>query len=575
MTPEAQMVAGMRAPVSGGARMRLSALLPEGPWQWAAVVIAALVLAPLLALAWTALQGGQEGLWMHMARYVLPPAAFNTALLLAGVGVLVVAIGTGAAWLVTAYDFPGRRELAWALLLPLAVPTYIVAFAYLDLLHPLGPVQGLVRELLGYDSPRDFRLPDIRGLAGCIVLLGFVLYPYVYLTTRAMFMTQAAGLLEAARTLGASPTAVFRRVALPLARPAIAVGAALALMETLNDIGASEFLGVQTLTVAIYTTWVTRADLAGAAQIALSMLAIVVALLAVERYARRRQRYATGERPRPMRALRLHGPAAVLALALGALPVLVGFVVPASYLAWETVERLVGAGVSPRLLASAGNTVVVALAATVATVAVGLVLAWALRLAQVRRRAVGAALALRLASLGYAVPGTVLAVGLLLPLAWFDAGGNALRGAFGLEPQLLLMGSATALVLAYLLRFLAIATGGIEAGLARIAPSLDQAAVSLGHAPGATLRRVHLPLLRPALAAAALLVFVDTMKELPATLLLRPLNFETLATWLYAEASRGTYEEGAVAALMIVLVGLLPVVLLARTGLRYGREPAA
>jgi iron(III) transport system permease protein len=566
MTPGAR-VAGMR--------MRLSALRPEGPWQWAAVVIAALVMAPLLALAWTALQGGQDGLWMHMVRYVLPPAARNTALLLAGVGVLVVAIGTGAAWLVTAYDFPGRRMLAWALLLPLAVPTYIVAFAYLDLLHPLGPVQGLARELLGYASPRDLRLPDIRGLAGCIVLLGFVLYPYVYLTTRAMFMTQAAGLLEAARTLGASPATVFRRVALPLARPAIAVGAALALMETLNDIGASEFLGVQTLTVAIYTTWVTRADLAGAAQIALSMLAIVFALLAVERHARRRQRYATGERPRPMRAQPLRGPAAALALALGALPVLVGFVVPASYLAWETVERLAGAGVSPRLLAGAGNTVVVALAATFATVAVGLVLAWALRLAQVRRRAAGAALALRLACLGYAVPGTVLAVGLLLPMAWFDAGGNAMRGVFGLEPRLLLMGSATALVLAYLLRFLAIATGGIEAGLARIAPSLDQAAASLGHAPGATLRRVHLPLLRPALAAAALLVFVDTMKELPATLLLRPLNFETLATWLYAEASRGTYEEGAVAALMIVLVGLLPVVLLARTGLRYGREPAA
>lgn len=571
MTAVAQ-VGGVQAAPRRGRRLRLSMLLPEGPWQWAAVAIAGLVLAPLLALAWAALQGGQDGLWLHLARYVLPPAALNTALLLAGVGVLVVAIGTGAAWLVTAYDFPGRRALAWALLLPLAVPTYIVAFAYLDLLHPLGPVQGLVREVLGYDSPRDFRLPDIRGLAGCIVLLGFVLYPYVYLTTRAMFMTQAAGLLEAARTLGASPAAVFRRVALPLARPAIAVGAALALMETLNDIGASEFLGVQTLTVAVYTTWVTRADLAGAAQLALSMLVIVVALLALERHARRRQRYAAGERPRPMRPRRLHGPAAALALALGLLPVLIGFAVPASYLAWETVERLAGAGVSPRLLASAGNTVAVALAATVATVAAGLVLAWAMRLAQGRRRAAGATLAMRLASLGYAVPGTVLAIGLLLPLAWFDAGANAVRGVFGLEPRLLLMGSAAALVLVYLLRFLAIATGGIEAGLARIAPSLDQAAASLGHAPGAALRRVHLPLLRPALAAAALLVFVDTMKELSATLLLRPLNFETLATWLYAEASRGTYEEGAVAALMIVLVGLLPVVLLARTGLRYGRE---
>ena len=313
--------AGLHWAARGVPARGLRRLLPEGPWQWAAVVIAAIVLAPLAALAWTALQGGQDGLWSHVARYVLPTAARNTLALLVGVGALVVAIGTGAAWLVTAFDFPGRRTVAWALLLPLAVPTYIVAFAYLDLLHPLGPVQGLVRDLLGYDSPRDFRLPDIRGLAGCIVLLGFVLYPYVYLTTRAMFMTQAAGLLDAARTLGASPAQVFRRVALPLARPAIAIGTALALMEVLNDIGASEFLGVQTMTVAVYTTWVTRSDLPGAAQLALAMLAIVVALLALERHARRRQRYAVGDRPRPMRPQRLRGPAAALALGLGLFPV--------------------------------------------------------------------------------------------------------------------------------------------------------------------------------------------------------------------------------------------------------------
>ena len=567
------MPAGATHPVVHGVSRRgLRRLLPEGPWQWAAVAIAVIVVLPVLSLAWTALQGGQEGLWSHVARYVLPTAARNTLLLLAGVGVLVVALGTGAAWLVTAYEFPGRRTVAWALLLPLAVPTYIVAYAYLDLLHPLGPVQGLIRDLLGYDGPRDFRLPDIRGLAGCIVLLGFVLYPYVYLTTRAMFMTQAAGLLDAARALGASPVQVFRRVALPLARPAIAIGTALALMEVLNDIGASEFLGVQTMTVAVYTTWVTRSDLPGAAQIALAMLVIVVGLLALERHARRRQRYAAGERPRPMRPRRLRGGAAALALALGAFPIVVGFVLPAGYLAWEAVARMDTAGVSPQLLVSAANTVGVALAATLVTVCAGLVLGWSMRLAQGRRRPAGALLALRTGSLGYAIPGTVLAIGLLLPLAWFDDGANVLLGAFGLEPRMLLMGSAAALVLAYAVRFLAVSAGGIEAGLARIPPSLDQASASLGHAPGSTLRRIHLPLLRPALAAAALLVFVDAMKELSATLLLRPLNFETLATWLYAEASRGTYEEGSVAALLIVVVGLLPVVLLARTGVRYGRE---
>ncbi|MCA0394560.1 MAG: iron ABC transporter permease [Proteobacteria bacterium] len=543
-------------------------------WQLAAVAIALVVLAPLLALAWTAAQGS-DGLWSHIAANVLPQATKNTLALLLGVGVLAVVLGTGSAWLVTAYDFPGRKLMAWALLLPLAVPTYIVAYAYLDLLHPLGPVQSAIRALLGYDSPRDFRLPDIRGLAGCIVLLGFVLYPYVYMTTRAMFMTQAASLLEAGRTLGAGRAALFWRVALPLARPAIAVGAALALLETLGDIGASEFLGVQTLTVSVYTTWVTRSDLTGAAQIALAMLVIVLALITLERHGRRRQRYANTLRPRPMQPQRLRGAAALGVLALVSTPVLVGFVAPTTFLAVESWERLnTGGGVSATLWSSAWNTVRVALAATVATLLFGLVLAWALRLAQARRDTRIASAALRIGGIGYALPGTVLAIGLLAPLAWFDDGANALLQAFGVEPRMVLMGSASALVLAYVMRFLVIASGGIEAGLMRVPHSLDQAARGLGASPGAMLRRVHLPLLRPALAAVALLVFVDTMKELPATLLLRPLNFETLATWLYADAARGAYEDGAVAALLIVLVGLLPVILLARTGLKYGREAA-
>jgi iron(III) transport system permease protein len=553
-------------------RDTLNALAPRAPdgWQVAALLVAGAMLLPLLSLLWTAGQGS-EGLWSHIAVHVLPQAALNTGLLLAGVGVLVVAIGTGSAWLVSAYDFPGRGVLAWALLLPLAVPTYIVAFAYLDLLHPLGPVQSALRALLGIDSPRDFRLPDLRSLPGCIFLLGFVLYPYVYLTTRAMFLTQAASLVEAARSLGVGGHALLWRVALPLARPAIAVGTALALLETLNDIGASEFLGVQTLTVSIYSTWITRSDLPGAAQIASAMLAIVVAVLALERYGRRRQRYASTQRPRPMQPQRLHGIGAFAVAALCALPVLIGFVAPGAFLLSQTWERLNGDGVSAQLLASAWNTVLVATLATLATVAAGLLLAWAVRLAQARRRARVALAAQRIGSLGYALPGTVLAIALLAPLSWFDDGAMAVLSVFGVEPRMLLMGSVAALVLAYVLRFLAISAGGIEAGLTRIPMSLDQAARGLGADGGNMLRRVHLPLLRPALAAAALLVFVDTMKELPATLLLRPLNFETLATWLYAEAARGTYEEGAVAALLIMLVGLLPVALLARSGLRYGQ----
>ncbi|MCX7557270.1 iron ABC transporter permease [Xanthomonadaceae bacterium JHOS43] len=539
-------------------------------WSVATAAIALLVIAPLLALTWNAAQGS-EGLWSHLARHVLPRAGLNTAILLVGVGTLAAALGIGSAWLVSAYEFRGRGVLSWALLLPLAMPTYIVAYAYLDLLHPLGPVQSVLRALLGVDSPRDFRLPDIRSLAGCIVLLGFVLYPYVYLTVRAMFLTQAGSLLEAARSLGASRRGMFFRVALPMARPALAVGVALALLETLNDIGASEFLGVQTLTVAIYSTWISRSDLPGAAQIALGMLVIVSLLIWLERHGRRRQRYAAGQRPRPMQAQRLHGVSALIALVMGGIPVLVGFLLPAIYLAWAGIERLRSHGITLTLRDSAWNTVMVAASATLVTLLAGLAVAWALRLAQARRRTRWATSCLRVASLGYAVPGTVLAIGLLTPLAWVDIGLGEMLRQFGGEPRMWLMGSVVALVLAYMLRFLAIGIGSIDAGLTRISPSLDQAARSLGDTSASMLRRVHLPLLRPALAAGALLVFVDAMKELPVTLMLRPVNFETLATWLYADAARGAYEDGAVAAFLIVLIGLAPVALLARSGVQRER----
>ena len=531
-----------------------------------ALAIALCVLTPVLNLLWTAGAGSFEH-WGHLARYVLPQALQNTLALLAGVGVLVVAIGSASAWLVTAYEFPSRKVLTWALLLPLAVPTYIIAFAYLDLLHPIGPIQTTLRTLLGYDSPRQFRLGDLRSLWGAIFLLGMVLYPYVYLSTRAMFMTQAASLLEAARTLGCSPLRAFTRVALPLARPAIAIGLTLALLEALNDIGASEFLGVQTLTVSIYTTWVTRSDLAGAAQIALSMLVIVVGLILFERHNRKRQRYATTQRMRPMSRIRLRGPVAAVAMVLGWLPVVLGFVAPAAYLLAETFKRLRMVGtVSDALLASLFNTLTLAATATVVTVMAGLVLAWSGRQLREGARASFGRLLGRVASLGYALPGTVLAIGLLGPFVFIDRSIAQVLGTSGL----LLTGSIMALVLAYTIRFLAISVGSTEAGLARIAPSIEQASRLLGETSAGTLRRVHLPLLRPALAAGALLVFVDAMKELPATLLLRPMNFETLATWLYAEAARGTYEEGAVAALAIVLAGLLPVILLARADLKIG-----
>lgn len=541
-------------------------------WLWASLGIAALVAVPVLALAVTAGQGsagqGSAGLWGHLAAHVLAPALGQTLILLLGVGVVVTALGTSLAWLVAAHDFPGRRLLEWALLLPLAVPTYIVAYAYLDLLHPLGPVQGALRGLLGIDSPRDFRLPDIRSMPGAILLLGLVLYPYVYLPVRAMFAMQAANLVEAGRMLGCSRRAVFRRVALPLARPAIAVGASLALMEALNDIGASEFLGVRTLTVSVYTTWVTRSDLAGAAQIALAMLAVVVALVALERWARRRQRYAgNAQRPRAFAPARLAGARGWAALALGLVPVALGFAAPAGHLLAEAAARVAADGISPRLLVELRNTLLLAAGATLAVLVAGLTVAYAARAFPGRPMAVAG----RVASLGYAMPGTVVALGVLVPVAGLDRFiDGASQALIGQAAGLILIGSGAALGYAYLVRFLAIAIGSVESGFAQIPRSLDQAARSLGHGITASFWRLHLPLGRPALVAAALLVFVDCMKELSATLLLRPLNFETLATHLYGEAARGSYEDGALAALAIVAAGLLPVLLLAR----LGRRPA-
>lgn len=533
-------------------------------WFLISLVVALLVLLPVLSLLNHALQGSGE-LWGHLRSYVLPQALKDTLILLLGTGVMVIALGTGCAWLVTAYHFPGRRLLSWALMLPLAVPTYIVAFAYVDLLHPVGPVQGLLRDLLGYSSPREFRLPDIRSMGGCILLLSLVLYPYVYLPVRAMFMMQAAGLLDASRTLGASSRRTFFRIALPMARPAIAVGASLALMEALNDIGASEFLGVRTLTVSIYSTWVNRSSLPGAAQIALFMLVIVVSLIVLERWARRHQRYHSGARQAGIMTTRpLRGWRGLLMVSLACLPVLLGFVMPAGYLLVEAIKRLGFAGVDPVIITELRNTLLISAIATLVATSLAFILIYSLRLA---RESTLLRSLVRIASLGYAIPGTVLAIGLLGPIAWFDRSLDTLGiNLFGISTGLLISGSGAALVYAYAARFLAIGNGSIESGFNRIPLSLDDAARSLGVAPASRARRIHFPLSRPALAAGMLLIFVDCMKELPATLLLRPLNFETLATHLYGEAARGTYESGALAALLIVLAGLVPIVLLSRYG---------
>lgn len=537
-------------------------------WTWVAYGITAVVLLPIVTLLLIALFGDFNN-WSHLLRYSLPNTAFNTVALLIGVAIFVGAVGTGAAWLTTAFAFPTRGVLVWAMLLPLSVPSYIMAFAYLDLTHALGPIQSTIREILGYASPREFRLPDVRdmGIFGAVIVLGLSLYSYVYLSVRVMFMSQSANLIEAARTLGCTPSKAFIRVMIPMARPAITVGISLALLETLNDIGASEFLGIQTMTVSIYTEWTTKHNMQSAAQIAMLMLAVVTVLLYLERISRNRERYSNTQKLKPIEPVRLKGMRATLAIIFGWLPIFVGFFFPASYLIYESYIRIDNYGhVSSDLFDATFNTFMLATIATVITVLLGLIIAWVVR----NPRYKFGKILVRLATIGYAVPASVISIGLIYPLGHIDNYiSSVMEFLLNAPPQLYITGSIAGLVIIYVIRFLSVSTGALEAGLSRIPLSLDDAAKSLGVKQGKTFMKIHLPLLKPALGAAALLVFVDSMKELSATLLLRPLSFETLSTWLYAEAARETYEEGAIAALLIVLVGIMPVIFLARTQLRH------
>jgi iron(III) transport system permease protein len=525
---------------------RLHQHLPSACAGAIAVAAALLALLPLLSLIVIAF-GETGNLWDHLARYVIPAALAKTTLLLAGVATLTIMLGAGTAYLVSTFSFPGRDTLAWLLPLPLAIPTYIVAYVNVDRLDALGPLQSI--------------LPNVRSLGGAIFLFGVVLYPYVYLAARAMLQTQGAMFAEPARMLGARPWQLARRITLPLARPAIAVGVSLALLETLNDIGACEYLGVSTLTLSIFATWLNRGSLAGAAQISCLMLLIVAALIALERRSRRRDFAVSAHDTRRIDRIALMGATRWIAAGACLVPVVLGFILPAGYLLREAFTRGLLNGVDPDLLRHALTTVTLAAMATAATLALGFATVAAWR--SVRHPLVAASV--RMAGIGYAVPGTVLALGLLSPLVLVDDGINALARAIGHgSVGLVLAGSAAAPVIAYVMRFLAIALGFAEAGFARISNELDEVARMLGAGPGRLARTVHLPLIRPAISGAALLIFVDCLKELPATLLLRPLNVETLATYIYQFATRGSFEDGALAALIIVAVGILPVIFITR-----------
>lgn len=546
------------------------------PWWLSAAValIGLLVLLPLAALIGIAAEGDAE-IWPHLIANVLPASTIDTLALLAGIGIVASSMGVTTAWLVTAHCFPGRSLLVWLLPLPLAVPTYITAYIYVEVFDSAGLVQMALRDLMGWKSRTDYWFPEIRSLPGCILVMSAVLYPYIYIAARAMFLTQSASLLEVARTLGASRIKLFRIIALPLARPALAVGVSLALLEALNDIGASEYLGVRTLTVSVYNTWLNRGSLPGAAQIACVMLAFVIGLILIERYGRRDRRYAASpKRHRTVHPVPLLGVRGWVATLLCTMPVALGFFLPTAFLLRETVRGSLFDQFNTDFFAHFLTTIGLSVVATCTILVLAVVLVSAARLAKTSLTK-GALFA---AGLGYAVPGTVLALGLMTPLVGIDnLIGTIWRSLTGERLGLLLMGAAGGIVIAYVIRFLSIATGSLSAGLDRVSPSLEDAARTLGASHREMVWAIQIPLMRPALASAALLIFVDCIKELPATLLLRPLNTETLSTLVYTYASRGRFEDGSLAALVIVLVGLLPVIQLVRSaevGPREAESPS-
>lgn len=516
-------------------------------WGWGGLVVAGVFSIPVLVVLASVFTPRPE-VWQHLWSTVLPTYIANTLILAGGVAVGVVTVGVATAWLVGVCEFPGRRFWEWALVLPFAAPAYVLAFAYTELLEVFGPVQRWLREVTGWQVGQ-YWFPHIRSLPGAIVMFVCVLYPYVYLLVRASFRQQSRALLEASRLLGHSLWGTFWRVALPLARPAMMAGLALALMETLADFGVVDYFGVLVFTTGIYRTWYNLGDRIAATQLSVCLLVFVFALVALELVSRQQVRYAAKGTPTPPTRLYLKGPAAVMAWLTCAVPVTIGFGIPGGVLL-ELAVRYRTETFDATFWTSARHTCFLAVVTAVLALGIALFLGYGQRLLG------GGPVAWvsRLAAMGYAVPGSVIAVGVLLVLGWLD-------GALG---RMVVGGTVAALIFAYLVRYLALALSAVEAGLARLAPELDEAARSLGHRPWSALWRVHIPLMAGTLASAAILVFVDVAKELPATLIIRPFNFDTLAVRVYRYAQDSRLIEASGPALALVVVGMVPVLVLCR-----------
>jgi iron(III) transport system permease protein len=524
-------------------------------WKVTVVGIAALAAVPIIVIA-AFLFTPSLDVWQHLASTVLPHYVFNSLALMLGVGAGTMVLGVGTAWLVCMTSFPLRRFFEWSLIIPLAIPAYVIAFTYTGLLEYGGPVQSFLRDSFGWRSAAEYWFPQIRSLPGAMLMMTLVFYPYVYLLARAAFLEQSVCVLDAGRTLGHGPWGTFLHVALPLARPAVAGGVALVLMETLNDFGLVSFLAVDTFVTGIYRTWLGQGQPAVAAQLGSVLMIFILALILMEKWSRRGRVSHTTGYYRQIRRYRLSRPRAALAFCACFIPVLFGFFIPVAAMAlwtWQT-----WALVDARFFVMARNTLALAGISAVLAVAVAVILAYGRRLSPGRLTS----FAVQTASLGYAIPGAIIALGVMLPLTFVD---NTLdrvaMNLFGVSTGLLLTGTWTALVFAYLIRFLAISTNTVEASLQKVTPSMDGAARTLGLSATQTLRRVHGPIMKGSLFTAGVLVFVDVMKELPATLMMRPFGLNTLALRSYELASDGLLKESSSSSLAIVAAGIIPVIL--------------
>ena len=532
---------------------------PNRNWLIASVLIAIIITSPIIAIIWIAISP-EENVWLHLATSVLPTYIFNSVVLMLGVGTFVAIIGTGTAWLVAMCEFPGAKIFTWALILPMAMPAYVVAYVYTDFLEFAGPVQTSLRMLFSWTTSSDYWFPQIRSLGGAITVLSLVLYPYVYALTRASFLEQSISTLEAGRVLGLTGAQNFFYTSLPLARPAIVVGVTLCLMETLSDFGTVDYFAVRTLTVGIFDVWFGMENRGGAAQIALVLLSFIIILIWLERSSRKRQRFHNSSKNQLMKKIKLKGWRSFLAIVSCLVPIVTGFVLPGAILFYHALNNIEGF-YSTKYIEYAGNSFMMAGSATLIIVLTGIFLAYAARICP----NLLVKIAVRVASIGYAIPGAALAIGILISIGAIDSVfTKTVKLTFGFSANVLIGGGLAALLFGYTTRFLAIALGSAEAGLSKVTYNMDMAARTLGSGPRSTLFSVHTPLIRSSIISGSVLVFVDIMKELPATLILRPFNFETLATFVYQYASDELLNECAPAALTIVLAGLLPVLLLNR-----------